>query len=465
MSLIWAYAGAAALASQRQPTLAPEALSKAKPGKSPPLSLDQINKVYDNGHPSNKVSAGPGSAGLVVHMYDLTERVGTGQMYQPGDAQFQKFWATSIVNRNMPGTYEPPTGGGPCNGVGILINPEAAKVLCSCAWDFTSWNSGCAASSDLYTPDKLEAMLNVSSQKQADPNVDTFGGKYNEVIIDSAEYRDQLPTAIAAVFFTQEPDCATRTHRMIVDSYGIDPGQVLLLEHAPGASPGFKVHTPAKGEGEPDETDVPAAPEPEAPAEAEAEAAHPDWECEQPATWCVHAGATNAYRKCGGLPGHFCEDSEGNSGFYSCDQKVEATWGTVECAAKGEKQQTTGQGAGQQSLSKEQSPGDEIEICPKPADWCAYAGATNEPKECGGQLGHFCHDIFGKSGFAPCDAKQERSWGTVTCQRPTSEENVKRSQRRRAPVQANWWAAPESGAESAAEAASGSREKSAIADR
>merc|ERR1719424_2391659 len=208
----WAYAGAAALASQRQPTLAPEALSKAKPGKSPPLSLDQINKVYDNGHPSNKVSAGPGSAGLVVHMYDLTERVGTGQMYQPGDAQFQKFWATSIVNRNMPGTYEPPTGGGPCNGVGILINPEAAKVLCSCAWDFTSWNSGCAASSDLYTPDKLEAMLNVSSQKQADPNVDTFGGKYNEVIIDSAEYRDQLPTAIAAVFFTQEPDCATRTH-------------------------------------------------------------------------------------------------------------------------------------------------------------------------------------------------------------------------------------------------------------
>merc|ERR1740117_2125020 len=80
-------AAASALASQRQPTLAPEALSKAKPGKSPPLSLDQINKVYDHGHPSNKVSAGPGSAGLVVHMYDLTERAGTGQMYEPGDAR------------------------------------------------------------------------------------------------------------------------------------------------------------------------------------------------------------------------------------------------------------------------------------------------------------------------------------------------------------------------------------------
>jgi hypothetical protein len=46
-------------------------------------------------------------------------------------------------------------------------------------------------------------MLNVSLQKQADPNIDTFGGKYNEVIIDSAEYRDQLPASIAAVFFTQ----------------------------------------------------------------------------------------------------------------------------------------------------------------------------------------------------------------------------------------------------------------------
>ena len=73
------------------------------------------------------------SAGLVVHMYDLTERVGTGQMYQPGDAQFQEFWATSVVNRNLPGMYEPPTGGGECNGVGILINPKAAKVLCACA--------------------------------------------------------------------------------------------------------------------------------------------------------------------------------------------------------------------------------------------------------------------------------------------------------------------------------------------
>ena len=182
---------------------------------------------------------------------------------------------------------------------------------------------------------------------------------------------------------------------MIVDSYGIDPGQVLLLEHTPGASPGFKVHTPAKGEGEPDAADVPAAEAPVAEAAAEA---HPDWKCEQPATWCVHAGATNAYRKCGGLPGHFCEDSEGKSGFYPCDEKVHATWGKVECAAKGEKQQTNG--GGQQSSSKEQSPGDEI--CPKPADWCSYSGATNEPKECGGQPGEAVSDAPMHQHMHPC---------------------------------------------------------------
>ena len=281
-------------------------------------------------------------------------------------------------------------------------------------------------------------MLNVSVQKQADPNIDTFGGKYNEVIIDSAEYRDQLPASIAAVFFTQESECATRTHREIIDAYGIDPGQVLLLEHMPGASPGFKVHTPAEGEGEPSESDIPAAPAPVAEAAAET---HDEWACDKPSTWCVHAGATNTYRKCGGLDGHFCEDMQGNSGFYPCDSKVNATWGKVECAAKGHKQQTSGQSS-QQSVDKAQSPGDEGKICPKPSDWCAYPGATNEPKECGGQPGHFCHDIYGKSGFAPCDAKRDRSWGTVQCERQVSEENVKRSQRRRAPVQAKWWAAP-----------------------
>jgi hypothetical protein len=52
-------------------------------------------------------------------------------------------------------------------------------------------------------------------------------------------------------------------------------------------------------------------------------------------------------------------------------------------------------------------------ICPKPDGWCSHGGATNEPKECGGQPGHWCTDTFGKAGFAACDKKIERTWGAV----------------------------------------------------
>lgn len=53
--------------------------------------------------------------------------------------------------------------------------------------------------------------------------------------------------------------------------------------------------------------------------------------------------------------------------------------------------------------------------CPKPEAWCTQLGATNEPKECGGKPGHFCQDVFGGSGFSPCDAKVNATWGTVKC--------------------------------------------------
>eukprot|EP00964_Phaeocystis_antarctica_P073038 scaffold44788_cov70-Phaeocystis_antarctica.AAC.1 len=56
------------------------------------------------------------------------------------------------------------------------------------------------------------------------------------------------------------------------------------------------------------------------------------------------------------------------------------------------------------------------EICPKPPNWCSHAAGTNEPKECGGLPGHFCHDIFGRSGFSPCDEKVRPLWGEVKCE-------------------------------------------------
>ena len=52
--------------------------------------------------------------------------------------------------------------------------------------------------------------------------------------------------------------------------------------------------------------------------------------------------------------------------------------------------------------------------------WCGYAGAKNEPKDCGGVVGHFCRDIYGKSGFSPCDEAVAPTWGHFQCEGPPS---------------------------------------------
>ena len=41
--------------------------------------------------------------------------------------------------------------------------------------------------------------------------------------------------------------------------------------------------------------------------------------CPKPTTWCVHEGATNEFKECGGVPGHFCTDVIGQSGFSPCE--------------------------------------------------------------------------------------------------------------------------------------------------
>ena len=54
--------------------------------------------------------------------------------------------------------------------------------------------------------------------------------------------------------------------------------------------------------------------------------------CPKPATWCTQSGLTNEPKRCGGMPGHFCWELwnlAGSSGFSPCDEKVNATWGTV----------------------------------------------------------------------------------------------------------------------------------------
>jgi len=44
-----------------------------------------------------------------------------------------------------------------------------------------------------------------------------------------------------------------------------------------------------------------------------------DMFCSKPDLWCVHEGAINQRKRCGGLLGHFCSDDQGDSGFSPCE--------------------------------------------------------------------------------------------------------------------------------------------------
>ena len=210
-----------------------------------------------------------------------------------------------------------------------------------------------------------------------------------------------LPRSVAAVFYTSgtDPGCAIRTYQTIVNMYDLDPGEVLLLKHHPGRTPGFV-------------KDAFMDKMPPKPEEA----------CPKPTDWCAYPGAVNEPKECGGpwqkrvgakhpVPGHFCHDKYGKTGFSPCDSsKYKPDWGSVQCDADPEEKQ--GKAAD-----------DPKEGCPKPAQWCRHAGAVNEPKKCGGVLGHFCHDRAGKSGFSPCDlSKYHAVWGHFQCDLEAAKE-------------------------------------------
>ena len=164
--------------------------------------------------------------------------------------------------------------------------------------------------------------------------------------------------------------------------------------------------------------------------------------CARPVAWCAHVGATNEPKECGGEPGHFCHDIYGQAGFKPCDESKNATWGPVtevecepspapargegkEAAAATEQEQAEQEEGGAQHGDEGKHEGKHVpltaeEICDRPKAWCDYAGATNEPRECDEMPGHFCRDIYGKSGFWSCDEKIAPSWGHFECMGPPS---------------------------------------------
>ena len=52
--------------------------------------------------------------------------------------------------------------------------------------------------------------------------------------------------------------------------------------------------------------------------------------CDKQPGWCIHTGAVSEPARCGGKAGHYCSDSDGNSGFMACGGSV-SSWPTGSC--------------------------------------------------------------------------------------------------------------------------------------
>ena len=146
------------------------------------------------------------------------------------------------------------------------------------------------------------------------------------------------------------------------------------------------------------------ASEPAAPA-AQATGKDENGICAKPVNWCVHGGSMNEPSRCSGIPGHFCHDTAGESGFKPCDSKIAATWGHgVPCL-----------GSADQAAAPADDT-DENSMCPKPAEWCVQVNSKSRPTMCDGVQGHFCFDTTEGGGlkglgFHSCEGGVPESWG------------------------------------------------------
>ena len=241
------------------------------------LGLAELNRMYREGRPSNNLAA----AGLFVHQHDSSEQ--WTPLFDAMAAQEWPHWAGSVVSRSMSGLYN--------EECGIIVRPEAAKVLCSYYADFTSWNVGCDTEDilDRWTghemsrkpsrprnkpydgPGELKEMLEMSLELQngstalargawgtrserrdsrerlrtrgdGEPAAwDFWEGYYNEVLINRSYYAARLPGAVAGVFYLSGASagegraCADSTLSALRTRYGDDAvAHVKVFAHTPG---------------------------------------------------------------------------------------------------------------------------------------------------------------------------------------------------------------------------------------
>ena len=213
----------------------PPVPQKVKPHEAKPPAVQSewvsrwtphmLSDVYRHGKPSNDVS----EAGLMVHAFDDTED--WHEQWKPcykdrWCEQFNKHWSASIINAKQPHTW---------TTSGILLHPDRSKnqVLCSGAVDIATYHSGCRrpnTNDRIYKPDELEDMLNESMNNCGDRC-----DNYNEVVINSSYYVQNLPRSILAIIYfddaaAKEQVRAIETYVGLLDKFQLTECELPLLK-------------------------------------------------------------------------------------------------------------------------------------------------------------------------------------------------------------------------------------------
>ena len=141
-----------------------------------------LSKLFLHGVPSNKAQ----KVGLNVHCFDDTENWGQRWMPDmgPNGKPKRKWWSTSIINVHQRSTF---------GRSGIILSPDQSnEMLCGYSADMGTMDRGCKIAKWRYMPGRLHDLMTASTNCECG---------YNEVLMDTQKYVDNLPRSVAAFVY------------------------------------------------------------------------------------------------------------------------------------------------------------------------------------------------------------------------------------------------------------------------
>ena len=192
-------------------------------------SLQKLSDLYMSGAPSNNLT----EVGLIFHGFDGTEKGWpTNDVWHPCTEGWCQgatdHWSASIVSHQHKAVF---------SDAGILYAPNLNTVMCSVWSDIGSLGAGCSSpvsdgwEGSTFPEDRLKDMLDRSF---TDPALEFV---YNEVLIDSQKFVQNLPGSVGAFVFGMTGKSAqgaqmqaTAAYVNFLDAYKLTEADVPLLQ-------------------------------------------------------------------------------------------------------------------------------------------------------------------------------------------------------------------------------------------